>query len=80
MPRPSTDVRNEMDELETAIITKTGHGFEVTDNFGEILGSFKDWDQVADMFRKRDFSEEYISKRRADLDCGATTKIDESNG
>lgn len=68
-----------MDELETAIITKTGHGFEVTDNSGEIIGTFKDWDQVADMFRKRDFSEQYIAKRRADLDRNATTKIDETN-
>ena len=68
-----------MDELETAIITKTGHGFEVTDNFGDILGSFKNWDQVADMFRKRDFSEEYIAKRRDDLDQNAATKIDETN-
>lgn len=31
-----------MDELETAIITKTGHGFEVTDNFGDILGKFQE--------------------------------------
>ncbi len=68
-----------MDELETAIITKTGHGYEVTDNFGDILGSFKSWDKVADMFRKRDFSEEYIAKRRADVDRNATTKIDETN-
>jgi hypothetical protein len=30
-----------MDELETAIIKKTGHGFEVTDNFGDILGSWR---------------------------------------
>lgn len=68
-----------MDELETAIITKTGHGFEVTDNFGDILGSFNTWDQVADMFRKQDFSEEYIAKRRVDVDRNATTKIDETN-
>ncbi|WP_035359794.1 hypothetical protein [Edaphobacter aggregans] len=68
-----------MDELETAIITKTGHGFEVTDNYGDIIGSFKDWSQVADMFRKRDFSEEYIAKRRADLDRNATVRIDETN-
>ena len=66
-----------MDELETAIITKTEHGFELTDNFGEIIASFKDWNHVADMFRKRDFSEEYIAKRRADLDRNAVTTIDE---
>jgi hypothetical protein len=66
-----------MDELETAIITKTGHGFEVTDNFGEIIGSFKDWNQVAEMFRKRDFSEEYIAKRRADLTRNGVATIDE---
>jgi len=68
-----------MDELETAIITKTGHGFEVTDNFGEIIGSFRDWGQVADMFRSRDFSEEYIAKRRADVDRSAITKTHETN-
>ena len=66
-----------MDELETASITKTGHGFEVTDNFGNIIGSFKDWNQVADMFRKRDFSEEYIAKRRADLHRNGVATIDE---
>jgi hypothetical protein len=68
-----------MDQLETAIINKTGHGFEVTDNFGDIIGSFRDWDQVAEMFRKQDFSEEYIAKRRADIDPNASTKIDETN-
>jgi hypothetical protein len=68
-----------MDELDTAIITKTGHGFEVTDNFGDILGSFNTWDQVADMFRKQDFSEEYIAKRRVDVNRNATTKINETN-
>jgi len=68
-----------MNELETAIITKTGHGFEVTDNFGDILGSFTNWDQVADMFRKQDFSEEYIAKRRADLDRNTTIRINETN-
>lgn len=68
-----------MDELETAIITKTGHGFEVTDNFGDILGSFNTWDQVADMFPKQDFSEEYIAKRQADLNRNATSKINETN-
>jgi hypothetical protein len=31
------------------------------------------------MFRKQDFSEEYIAKRRADLNRNATTKIDETN-
>jgi hypothetical protein len=68
-----------MEDLETAIITKTGHGFEITDSFGEIVGSYKDWSQVEDMFRRNDFSEEYIAKRRADLDRSSTTKIDETN-
>ena len=68
-----------MDELETAIITKTGHGFEVTDNFGDIIGSFRDWEQVAEMFRSQDFSEEYIAKRRADLERASVTVIYEAN-
>lgn len=66
-----------MNELETAIITKTGHGFEVADNFGEIIGSFKNWNQVANMFRSEDFSEEYIAKRKADLYQNGTMPIDE---
>jgi hypothetical protein len=66
-----------MDELETAIITRTPHGYEIADNFGDITGSFRDWNQVADMFRKRDFSEEYIAKRRADLARNAVATIDE---
>jgi hypothetical protein len=68
-----------MDTLETAIITKTGHGFEVTNDFGDVIGSYSDWSRVADMFRKRDFSDEYIAKRRADLDKTSHTKIDETN-
>ena len=31
------------------------------------------------MFRKQDFSEEFIAKRRADLDRSLTTVIDETN-
>lgn len=58
---------------------RTDHGFEVTDNLGDIIGRFMGWEQVAAIFRKNDFSEEHISKRRADLDHGVTTKIDEEN-
>jgi hypothetical protein len=68
-----------MDELETAIITKTGHGYEVTDSFGEIIGSFSEWNQVADMFRRRDFSEEYMAKRRADIERASMTTMNETN-
>lgn len=56
-----------MDELETAIIAKTNYGYEVRDNLGDIIGSFKDWDQVAELFRKQEFSEEYIANRQIDL-------------
>jgi hypothetical protein len=68
-----------IEDLETAIITRTGHGFEVSDSFGEIIGSYRDWKQVEDMFRRNDFSEEYIAKRKADIDRQATTKISEVN-
>jgi hypothetical protein len=68
-----------IEDLETAIITKTGHGFEISDSFGEIIGSYKDWRQVEDMFRGNDFSEEYIAKRKADIDRQTTTRISEVN-
>jgi len=56
-----------MNELEVSTITKTGHGYELTDSTGNIIGSFKDWEPVAEIFREQDFSEEYICKRLADL-------------
>lgn len=67
-----------MEELEIAIIRKTGHGYEVTDSFGDIIASFSEWSHVANLFRSQDFSEEYIAKRHADLDRGAKTKVDET--
>ena len=69
----------EMDELESAIITKTNHGYEVTDSFGDFIGSFSEWSKVADMFRRADFSEEYIAKRKADLERGSMTSVNEAN-
>jgi hypothetical protein len=66
-------------EMETAIITRTGHGYEVTDSFGGIIGSFREWRQVAEMFRRQDFSEEYIAKRKTDLERSSQTRIDETN-
>lgn len=44
-----TDVIATRNALIRAHKKLTGHGFEVTDKFGDILGSFKNWDQVADM-------------------------------
>jgi hypothetical protein len=73
------DPRIEMNELEVSTITKTSHGYELTDRYGDIIGSFKDWESVAAMFRKQDFSEEYIAKRLADLNRLAATTIDETN-
>jgi hypothetical protein len=69
----------EMDQLETAIITRNDHGFEVSDSFGEIIGNYRNWGQVAAMFREHDFSEEYIAKRKRDLERSSQTTIDESN-
>ena len=68
-----------MAQLETAVITRTDYGFEMTDNTGENIGNFSDWNQVAEMFRQQHFSEEYIAKRKFDLDHLAKTEIDETN-
>ena len=66
-----------MDELEASIITKTGPGFEVADIFGDILGSFTDWGQVANMYRRQGFSKEYIARRKAAVEFDAGTAIGE---
>jgi hypothetical protein len=52
-----------MDDLETAIITRSGDRFDLTDRFGEFIASFNNWNDVADLFRSQDYSEEYIAKR-----------------
>lgn len=65
--------------LETANIVKTPHGFEITDRRGEIIANYETWEQVAGSFRQQDFSEEYIAKRKADIDRGDTVQIDETD-
>jgi hypothetical protein len=65
--------------LETANIAKTPHGFEITDSRGEIIANYETWEQVADSFRSQDFSEEYIAKRKADIDRGDSAQIDETD-
>ena len=65
--------------LETTNITRNGHGYQIADALGNVIGNFRDWSQVAEVFRGQDFSEEYIAKRKADLDQNATTTVDETN-
>jgi hypothetical protein len=43
-----------MSQLDTAVITRTNHGFEITDSAGENIGNYKHWEQVAEMFRQQD--------------------------
>ena len=64
-------------QIETAIIMKNSHGYELTDSDGETIGFFPEWKQIADMLRRENFSEEYIAKRKAEINRGDETKIDE---
>jgi hypothetical protein len=60
-------------QIETAIIIKNSHGYELTDNDGETIGFYPAWKQIADMFRRENFSEEYIAKRKAEISRGDET-------
>jgi hypothetical protein len=61
--------------IESAVIVKNSHGYELTDSDGETIGFYPEWKQIADMFRREHFSEEYIAKRKAEISRGDETTI-----
>jgi hypothetical protein len=67
------------DAMETTIITKTDSGYELSDTPGDRIQIFQSWEPIAEMFRYGDYSEEYIDRRKAEVDAGGSAKIDETN-
>ena len=67
------------EKMETVVLTRTHAGYEMIDGNGEDIAMFQTWEPVADMFRRADYSEEYIAGRKAKADAGESTEVDESN-
>ena len=63
------------DAMETAIITKTDSGYELSDTAGDTIQIYQSWESIAEMFRGSDYSEEYIDRRKAEVDAGGGRRI-----
>jgi hypothetical protein len=64
------------DAMETAIITKTESGYELSDTSGDRIQIYQSWDLIAEMFRKSDYSDEYIDLRKTEVDTAGSAKMD----
>jgi hypothetical protein len=67
------------DAMESAIITKTDSGYELSDTSGDRIQIYQSWELIAEMFRKSDYSDEYINRRKTEVDAGGSAKIDETD-
>ena len=67
------------DAMETAIITKTESGYELSDTSGDRIQIYQSWELIAEMFRKSDYSDEYIDLRKTEVDTAGSAKIDETD-
>jgi hypothetical protein len=67
------------DVMETAILTKTDSCYELSDSEGDPIQVYRSWDPIAEMFRNCNYSEEYIERRKSEVDAGSSAKIDESD-
>ncbi|NYF91401.1 hypothetical protein RBB79_17385 [Tunturiibacter empetritectus] len=66
------------DALEKIIIKRVDIGYELTGSDGVSIAVYLNWDPIEQMFRKADFSTEYIEMRKAEIDRGGETAIDET--
>jgi hypothetical protein len=67
------------DAMETAIITKTDSGYELSETSGDRIQIYQSWELIAEMFRKSDYSDEYIDLRKTEVDTAGSAKIDETD-
>jgi hypothetical protein len=67
------------DAMESAIITKTDSGYELSDTSGDRIQIYQSWELIAEMFRKSDYSDEYIDLRKTEVDTAGSAKIDETD-
>ena len=63
------------DAMETAIITKTESGYALSDTSGDRIQIYQSWELIAEMFRKSDYSEEYIERRKTEVDAGGSAEV-----
>ncbi|WP_353069877.1 hypothetical protein RBB75_06045 [Tunturibacter empetritectus] len=66
------------DALEKIIIKRVDIAYELTGSDGVSIAVYLNWDPIEQMFRKADFSTEYIEMRKAEIDRGGETAIDET--
>jgi hypothetical protein len=67
------------EKMETVVLVKTGAGYEMSDGSGETIAWFQSWEPVAEMFRRADYSEEYIASRKVKADARDRAVVDEAN-
>jgi hypothetical protein len=67
------------DAMKSAIITKTDSGYELSDTSGDRIQIYQSWELIAEMFRKSDYSDEYIDLRKTEVDTAGSAKIDETD-
>ena len=67
------------DAMETAIITKTESGYELSEASGDRIQIYQSWELIAEMFRKSDYSDEYIDLRKTEVDTAGSAKIGETD-
>jgi hypothetical protein len=79
IPNPRSEHQMISDALETVTIKRVDIGYELTGNDGVSIAVYRNWDPIEQMFRKADFSTEYIEMRKAEVDRGGETEIDETD-
>ena len=67
------------DAMETAIITKTESGYELSEASGDRIQIYQSWELIAERFRKSDYPDEYIDLRKTEVDTAGSAKIDETD-
>jgi hypothetical protein len=70
-PDPSSEHEMISDALETIIIKRVDIGYELTGSDGVSIAVYRNWDPI--------FSTEYIEMRKAEVDRGGKTEIDETD-
>jgi hypothetical protein len=65
-------------DMETVTIAKTQTGYELSDSSGGVLSIYESWEPIEAMFRSEDYSVEYISKRKREVDRRGESIIDET--
>ena len=58
---------------------KLESGYELSEASGDRIQIYQSWELIAEMFRKSDYSDEYIDLRKTEVDTAGSAKIDETD-